>query len=89
MPKYPKLMDEYEEQLENWLSQGEINEEVRNRLRSAANRVFEALLAASTKEEILEDVGKLFPPEGYRTVVNHLKNIVDARNSHIKTEEKR
>ena len=88
MPNYKRLMDEYDDQLEEWFSTGHINEEVREHLRSGANRVFEALLAASTKDEIMEDIGKRFQSDGYHTVVNHLKKIVDNRERHRKTDGK-
>ncbi len=77
--RYSRLLDEYERDLKQRESNGEIKEATRKTHLNDANRVLECLLAASSEEDIKKImVGQLYKGY-YGKVIRSLKAIMASR----------
>jgi len=79
MPRFPRLLKEYEKYLNKRVQQGEIKTETYNTYLNDANRVLEALVFA-TEQRYIEKAMIAYGYRGYYgNIIRDLKQIVQQR----------
>jgi hypothetical protein len=79
MPRFPRLLKEYEKYLNKRMQQGEIKTETYNTYLNDANRVLEALVFSREQRDIQEAMMTYKYKGYYRNIIRDLKQIVQQR----------